>query len=147
MLSNTSLARLLWPGRDLFPLKGWRSKLWLWNLQRKLKPVLNERGRLFDDADRATDKQLTPTFEWTCSACPLQAEGTLANGKHWYFRARHDHYYFGVAGSVEDAVFKDTSDWGKEYGPYPDASWMNPCDAVQLIHGCIEEYTEWKKQD
>jgi hypothetical protein len=88
------------------------------------------------------DEHMIPEFQWTCSACPLQAEGILANGKHWYFRARWDHYYFGVAGSADDAVLKDTSDWARECGPYPNASWMDPCEAVQLIHECVHDYHE-----
>ena len=44
------------------------------------------------------------SIEWTCSACPVQAEGTLSDGRWFYFRARYEAATLSAAGTLDDAI-------------------------------------------
>lgn len=41
----------------------------------------------------------------TCSACPTQWEGTLKDGRSFYFRYRWGKAYLGVADTIDNAVW------------------------------------------
>ena len=49
----------------------------------------------------------------TCTACPLQAEGALPDGREWYYRARHGVWRLDVpyGTTLADGVGDDT--WGE----------------------------------
>ena len=81
------------------------------------------------------------TIEMTCSACPVQFEGTLTNGKWFYFRARGG-WSLGVGDSLEDAVngldFEHYEDWnGDEYSGY-----MSTEDALACIQKALVLYLQ-----
>lgn len=44
------------------------------------------------------------SIEWTCSACPVQAEGRLSDGRWFYFRARHEAATLSAADTLDDAI-------------------------------------------
>lgn len=44
------------------------------------------------------------TARLTCEACPVQIEGTLDNGRAFYFRARYSHVTLSAGTDLEDAV-------------------------------------------
>lgn len=96
-----------------------------------------------------------PTFQFTCTVAPVQAEGTVA-GHSFYFRARGDTWRFTVAESEGD----DPSDLGEAdmaagrawyrsgtlAGRFS-ASWMPLEQAKSLINECAREYvSETKKK-
>ncbi len=58
---------------------------------------------------------LVRTAEETCGGCPVQIEGTLVDGHHFYFRYRHGYASLGV-GPTEDAAIRDPDAAGMEYG-------------------------------
>lgn len=47
---------------------------------------------------------LLSTCTQTCMACPTQYEGTLHDGRHWYYRYRHGVAFLGVARTLDQAV-------------------------------------------
>ena len=76
--------------------------------------------------------------------CPMQAEGTMPDGKRFYFRARWKHWTFGVhesdpvgvsAGMIEG--FRLCAPWGN--GPY-EAGYMPDDVAEAIIAECAEKY-------
>lgn len=87
-------------------------------------------------------------MECTCSACPMQLEGTV-DGFPAYFRARGEHYTFDIALSGGDAVSQSLSDsegelsvyerWGDE--PYA-AGWMSEEEARALIAKHVAHWRE-----
>jgi hypothetical protein len=80
---------------------------------------------------------------------PVEYEGTI-NGRPFYFRARHDWWFFGVANTVDEASVADLltatahaffrkAKWGD--GPYA-ASHIPFEEAERIIRACAEEYVE-----
>lgn len=84
----------------------------------------------------------------TCGACPVQYQGTLENGKHFYFRARWGEWSFAVGDSFDEAVtqsmliapteFQQRGETGGEF----DASWMELAEAERIIRECVAAYAE-----
>ena len=85
---------------------------------------------------------------FSCTACPVQAEGTIAEFP-FYFRARHDKWTFAIAlDSDGDAVGIESSEQGffrkASYGHGPhDAGYMPLDEARQIIARCVEEF--WRE--
>lgn len=80
--------------------------------------------------------------------CPLQGYGNV-DGKHWYFRARWDHWSFevwdepfGADGElpVKDPVWMFEAAYGEAEG---DASWMPFSDAWRFIESSIAAFRNW----
>ena len=79
------------------------------------------------------------SITFTCSACPVQAEGKLKDGRWWYFRYRWGRWTFstgddsGVMSAVAGKVFRteQVSD-GLD-------GWMEQEKAEDIIRKCIEE--------
>ena len=82
----------------------------------------------------------------TCSACPVQYQGTFENGKHFYFRARWGEWSFGVGDTLDDAVthamqiMPDDFQRRGETGEMFSASWMELAEAERIIRQCVDEY-------
>lgn len=55
------------------------------------------------------------TLDWTCMGCPMQAEGTLTDGRWFYFRYRWGRATFGI-GDLIDAAIGDPKTVGLDYG-------------------------------
>jgi hypothetical protein len=81
----------------------------------------------------------------TLDEAPVEYEGTI-DGRPFYFRARHDGWFFGVADTIDEASIADTlphgtffrrANWGN--GPYA-ASHMPFPEAERIIRACAEEY-------
>lgn len=82
--------------------------------------------------------------EWTCSACPVQAEG-MVDGHSWYFRSRGEHWEFYVAepGHMGYQVgLEGIPGWGidREWGSWPEAGWMPFKTARRLIRLCVARW-------
>jgi hypothetical protein len=43
-------------------------------------------------------------YQITCGACPFQVEGTLEDGRHFYFRYRSSQVRIGLGVTREDAI-------------------------------------------
>jgi hypothetical protein len=75
--------------------------------------------------------------EITCSACPVQVEGTI-DEVPFYFRSRWGHWRIGIGGDVVgDPDWTRQSDYGD--GAY-DASWMPEEEALEIIERCANEW-------
>lgn len=80
---------------------------------------------------------------WTCSACPLQAEGSI-DGKAFYFRARGEHWSIGIGGDVVgDPEWYWEEKWGD--GPFA-AGWMPQEIGEKLIELAATYYRAGMKQ-
>jgi hypothetical protein len=91
------------------------------------------------DVRQYTHDLLPGDGRWTCTACPVQAEGHLPDGHMWYFRARHGEWTFqvsdGPTDDVQDAV-------GGEVLLHGDDSWdgfMPAKEAAALIRRCLSQ--------
>lgn len=65
--------------------------------------------------------------KWTCTACPVQAEGRLNDGRPWYFRARHGEWSMQVGErgdehAVEGRWVADGYDPWEGFMPAPEAA-------------------------
>jgi hypothetical protein len=91
------------------------------------------------------------TIEFTCSAAPVQAEGTVA-GRAFYFRARGEEWAFVIAEqSGEDPAALGPEDaaagsaWyrsGTVSGGRFAASYLPAAEARSLIQECARAYLE-----
>jgi hypothetical protein len=92
-------------------------------------------------------------YEFTCTAAPVQAEGTIA-GKRFYFRSRHEEWTFSVSENQEidpvDIISADDAK-GKGFfleGRYGmsafDASYMPLDIADKIIRECADAYLQTK---
>lgn len=81
-------------------------------------------------------------MEYTCGACPVQAEGTVS-GERFYFRARGDRWRIGIGGT--DPVFHPAWEYGEPYGEPGGlgAGWMDEEEANAFIRKSVEL---WKKE-
>ena len=84
-------------------------------------------------------------YTFTCTASPVQAEGTI-NGKAFYFRSRHEHWTFAVSeDSNINPIDIESSEQGffieKQYGNKSyDASYMPLDEAKRIIENCAKIY-------
>jgi hypothetical protein len=65
----------------------------------------------------------------TCTGAPVQMDGTLADGRFWYFRSRGSHASLGVGRTPVVAVDDESLDIPID-GPEFTASWLSPDDTV-----------------
>ena len=79
----------------------------------------------------------------TLNAAPVQYEGAI-NGFSFYFRARHQEWFFGVGATLDAAIDADSEGgffregkWG--HGPH-EASYMPFSVAERIIQKCAMEY-------
>jgi len=69
--------------------------------------------------------------------CPVQAEGTV-NGQPFYFRARGEHWSFGVGvDPIGDPAWYHQERWSDEEFA---AGWMDEAVARRLIDRCAAAY-------
>jgi hypothetical protein len=93
------------------------------------------------------------SFEFTCTAAPVQAEGTVA-GHSFYFRSRGDTWQFTEAeregddpSELADEDVAEGAAWYRS-GTLPgrfDASWMPIQKARTLISYCARAYIDEKR--
>ena len=93
-------------------------------------------------------------YTFTCTAAPVQAEGTI-HGKRFYFRSRHEHWTFSVSEDPNvDPVDIQLADQGEAsgfffeegYGKRPhDASYLPLEEASRIIERCAEMYSSKSK--
>jgi hypothetical protein len=91
------------------------------------------------------------TFEFTCNAAPVQAEGVAA-GRAFYFRARGEKWEFTIAERPEDdpaALGPEDAASGRAWyrsGEVPGgrfaASYLPLGHARSLIHECARAYLD-----
>jgi len=94
---------------------------------------------IFDTMNGYDSDALPGDWRWTCTACPVQAEGHLDDGRMGYFRARHGEWRFDVSpgptDDVQDAVFAITMAEGDDpYSGFAPMSW-----ALPIVLRCIEQ--------
>jgi hypothetical protein len=92
-------------------------------------------------------------YEYTCTAAPVQAEGTIA-GKRFYFRSRDQEWTFSVSESQEiDPVEITSAEDAKGEGFFIagrygvrafDASYMPLDIADKIIRECVDAYLRTK---
>lgn len=76
-------------------------------------------------------------IEYIGGNCPVQAKGTI-NGTPFYFRARGEHWSFGVGNDpIGEPAWYHCEAWGD--GPFT-AGWMDEATARQLIEWCACAY-------
>jgi len=86
-------------------------------------------------ADEFDVVKLRHNGEWGCTGCPVEAEGRLADGRPWYFRARSGGWALSIGGpDDEDAVCKPTVAQGDD----PFWGWMPAKHAAALIHAQLD---------
>ena len=79
------------------------------------------------------------TMNVTCSACPVQIEGTI-DGVPYYFRARGEHWSMGIGGDpIVEPKWSRWEKWGD--GPF-DAGWMGVGEGVRIAGECIAAWLE-----
>jgi len=103
-----------------------------------MRSSLQEAG-VFDKMGEYDDASLPGDWRWTCTACPVQAEGHLADGGMGYFRARHGEWSFevspGPTDDARDAVFGHMIDSGDDpHSGFAPVSW-----ALPTVLACIEK--------
>lgn len=82
----------------------------------------------------------------TCPACPIQIEGRLPSGERFYFRARWDRAHLEVGGKDDAdsfALFRQPErTWrrGAANWTAPEASWLDPLDAVALLSAWVQDF-------
>lgn len=64
--------------------------------------------------------ELVDSYLMTCSACPTQYEGSLRDGRRFYFRYRSGVARLGYGRTDEDAVIDAMSSDGLRIGEYLD---------------------------
>jgi hypothetical protein len=80
-------------------------------------------------------------YEITCSAAPLQIEGTI-DGVPFYFRSRWTSWRIGIGGdTVMNPDWRREDDYGTEEF---DASWMPEKEGLAIIERCAKEWRESK---
>lgn len=73
----------------------------------------------------------------TCNACPLQFEGTMVDGRQFYFRYRWGHAFLGIGRTLQEAIHDDGVSF--EIGAELDG-WMSRSDyektfvSLYLLH-------------
>lgn len=58
---------------------------------------------------------LVTDYVCSCAGCPMQYEGTLVDGRWFYFRYRYGRASLGIGRTLDDAV-SDTREVGTLYG-------------------------------
>lgn len=84
---------------------------------------------------------MTLECQFTCEACPVQAEGTV-DGVPFYFRARWSHWRM-VIGDDPCSWEELPGQWWREesYGDSGyDAGWMPLEEAKRIIARCADEW-------
>lgn len=71
--------------------------------------------------------------------CPVQAEGTV-NGKPFYFRARGEHWSMRIGGA--DVIGDPEWRHEQEYGPWPEAGWMEWSEAEAFLRAAAQRYAD-----
>lgn len=90
-----------------------------------------------DDTDAIHGFQIN----FTCAACPVQAEG-VAYGKKFYFRSRHEHWSLRIGG--DDPVGAPEWRHDEHYGQAPfDAGWITLEEALAFIAKAL---AKWKAE-
>ena len=93
------------------------------------------------DLIRVTATECDAEFEvW--GNCPVQAIGTV-RGRELYFRARHEGWSFDVAdraGNLPSDGRRESDGFYRE-GSYHNAGWMSLQEAIEIVAGCLREYT------
>jgi hypothetical protein len=72
----------------------------------------------------------------TCSAAPIQVEGTLPGGELFYFRARHDEACLAIGGPDP----ADRAPW-EQCRPHREAGFLPAADGLAILR---ELYEEWR---
>lgn len=118
------------------------------------EPTDEERDAIMpDDPDDADDADDWPAalasitalpavqqVKLTCRTTPVQLEGTLTDGRHFYFRGRDGRVQLGVGATLDDAV-AETVDGGAAIGRHEDAGWLDPDDVPELLAQLLDERT------
>jgi len=65
----------------------------------QLRKAFDPDGEISDLMDEHAEQARAagPWIRFTCFACPTQAEGTLSDGRMFYFRARHGDWRLAVS--------------------------------------------------
>lgn len=72
---------------------------------------------------------------------PVQAEGTLPDGKAFYFRARGTSWLFSVGATQDEAIEGAGWSWGELYGDRLfDAGYMSEDVARAIVESCADMY-------
>ena len=71
----------------------------------------------------------------TCQACPTQADGRLADGRLWYFRARSGGWRIDVGDAPGDDPIGNT----RHEGDDPSGGWMPGPEVVRLLETHLGE--------
>ena len=80
-------------------------------------------------------------LNWPSGQCPVQIEGTLPTGEHYYFRARGSRWYIDICQSEQDwwlnkILFKYTDNYGETF----EAGWMSKREAIKFATLGIKKY-------
>jgi hypothetical protein len=93
------------------------------------------------------------SYTTTCEGAPIQVEGTLANGDHFYFRARHRTVTLGIGTTREEACEDpQTISLRIEGFPgdeHPVSCFHNPAPLVQWmvdVRASVLDYLEGKPE-
>jgi hypothetical protein len=74
---------------------------------------------------------------------PVQGEGTLRGGAHFYFRARHEAWQFQVGASTDEAIDAPTWRWEEPFGDRVfEAGYMPEETARAIIESCGEMFAK-----
>lgn len=91
----------------------------------------------------AARSQMKPLVTITSleGSTPVQAEGTLPDGKSFYFRARYTSWTFSVGATQDEAIDGTGWSWGELYGDgIFEAGYMSEDEARAIIESCAEMY-------
>jgi hypothetical protein len=92
------------------------------------------------EAALATLREAGWQAQMTCLAAPVQIEGTLPCGEHFYFRSRHDEILLAVGG--EDP--SDAAPWERRagYGPpeQEKASYLTAPPGLRLLFSLAAQH-------
>jgi hypothetical protein len=82
------------------------------------------------------------TITWLGGNMPVQAEGTLAGGKQFYFRARYVAWEFSVGATDDDALSAPEWYWAESFGDRVyEASYLPEQTARAIIESCAEMWS------
>jgi ribonucleotide monophosphatase NagD (HAD superfamily) len=81
------------------------------------------------------------TIEEITGQVPVQAHGTMADGRHFYFRARYDTWALHLGPTADAAVDEPTATWSEPWGDTPfGAGYMEEATARTIIESCAEMF-------
>jgi hypothetical protein len=108
-------------------------------MQRIYQPVMRDRQNELFPICNTLNIDFNVMLTVTCTACPLQIEGSAANGNYIYFRSRWDNWEFHVV-ATKDNLYTGSDLFAMDGVAETGGSWMEPSEAHAILVDCLTQY-------